>query len=164
MCLHHKRNVSFALFLPVPETGLAYKYFFCIFWLRLTKGVSDGKTATKGKEKGSVFVADHRTTSNCAILKLQESSMATRVMLNGREVTNPATKALIAATVMTFVGVFLGLVIFLILPLIGLALSVGAGIAILGSVTFALGAGTYKVAGTAAKQLTQGSRRMVSSR
>lgn len=90
--------------------------------------------------------------------------MATRVMLNGNEVTNPATRALIAATVMTFVGVFLGLVIFLVLPLIGIALSVGAGIAILGGITFTLGAGTYRVAGTAARQLTHGSGRMLRSR
>jgi uncharacterized membrane protein len=90
--------------------------------------------------------------------------MATRIMLNGKEVTNPATKALIAATVMSFVGIFLGLVIFLILPLIGIALGVGTGVAILGSVTFALGAGTYKVAGTAARQLTQGNTRLLKSR
>lgn len=84
--------------------------------------------------------------------------MATRVMLNGKEVTNPATKALIAATVMTFAGLFLGLIVFFVLPLIGMALSVGAGIAILGGVTFALGASTYRLAGTAARQLVRGGR------
>lgn len=87
--------------------------------------------------------------------------MATRVMLNGKEVTNPATKALIAATVMTFAGLFLGLIVFLVLPLIGIALSIGTGIAILGGVTFALGAGTYRLAGTTARQLMRGGGRMV---
>ncbi len=79
--------------------------------------------------------------------------MATRVMLNGKEVTNPATRAMIAATVMTFVGLFLGLLLFIVLPLVGIALSVGAGIAVLGGVTFTLGAGIYKMAGPAARRL-----------
>ncbi len=79
--------------------------------------------------------------------------MATRVMLNGKEVTNPATRAMIAATVMTFVGLFLGLFLFLVLPLVGIAISVGAGLAVLGGVTFTLGAGIYKIAGSAARRL-----------
>ena len=79
--------------------------------------------------------------------------MATRVMLNGKEVTNPATRAMIAATVMTFVGLFLGLLLFILLPLAGIVVGAGAGVAVLGGVTFALGAGTYRVAGPAARRL-----------
>lgn len=86
--------------------------------------------------------------------------MATRVMLNGKEVTNPATRVMIAATVVAFVGLVLAALLFVVLPLVGVVVSAGVGIAVLGGVVSTLGAGMYKLSGSVARRLVH-QRRML---
>ena len=58
-----------------------------------------------------------------------------KAYINGREVTNPAAKALILAAALAVVAVALSLVVFVVLPLIGVVVGVALGIAAVSLIT-----------------------------
>ena len=65
--------------------------------------------------------------------------MSMRIVVNGREVTNPAAKAVIGSALLALIALLLSLVIFVILPVMGLALGVGLGVAAVTGGTLGLG-------------------------
>lgn len=65
--------------------------------------------------------------------------MAMRVVINGREVTNPAAKAVVGMWAILVAGLVGALLMFLVLPLVGIAVTLTAGLA--GVALIALGVG-----------------------
>lgn|GEM_PF-4664237 len=65
--------------------------------------------------------------------------MRTRIIINGREVTNPAVRAAITSIMLSMIALILGLLAFVVMPMIGIAVGVGAGIAGIVGGTLALG-------------------------
>ena len=49
--------------------------------------------------------------------------MTTRIVINGKEVDNPIVKAALGMLAVIFFGVFAAVVVFLILPLLGIAVN-----------------------------------------
>lgn len=62
-----------------------------------------------------------------------------RLMINGREVTNPAVKAVVGSVMMAIVMMVMALFFFVLLPMIGLGL--GIGLAAAGTAIGSLGVG-----------------------
>ena len=65
--------------------------------------------------------------------------MATHIVINGREVTNPVAKAAIGMVAVLFAGLVAAAVIFIVLPLVGIAVTLSVGL--IGVVLVALGVG-----------------------
>jgi uncharacterized RDD family membrane protein YckC len=65
--------------------------------------------------------------------------MPNRIVINGKEVTNPLAKAVIGALAVLLAGAIAAVVIFLVLPLVGIVLTFT--VAIVGVVLVALGIG-----------------------
>jgi hypothetical protein len=65
--------------------------------------------------------------------------MATRIVINGREVTNPAAKAVIGTVAVLVAGLLAAAVIFVVLPLVGIAVTLAVGL--VGVVLVALAVG-----------------------
>jgi uncharacterized RDD family membrane protein YckC len=62
-----------------------------------------------------------------------------RIVINGKEVTNPVVRALFGMFALLVVGVIAALAIFLILPLVGIVVTVSVGL--VGVLLVALGVG-----------------------
>jgi hypothetical protein len=54
--------------------------------------------------------------------------VATRIVINGKEVDNPIAKAALGMLAVIFFGVFAAVVVFLILPLLGVAVTLAVGL------------------------------------
>jgi hypothetical protein len=65
--------------------------------------------------------------------------MATRIVINGKEVDNPIAKAALGMLAVIFFGAFAAVVVFLILPLLGIAVTLAVGL--LAVLLVALGVG-----------------------
>jgi hypothetical protein len=65
--------------------------------------------------------------------------MATRIVINGKEVDNPLAKAALGMLAVIFFGLFAAVVVFLILPLLGIAVTLAVGL--LAVLLVALGVG-----------------------
>jgi hypothetical protein len=65
--------------------------------------------------------------------------MVMRIVVNGREVTNPAAKAAIGSILLSLIALVLSLVVFVVLPVIGVAVGLGLGIAAVTGGTLGLG-------------------------
>ena len=63
--------------------------------------------------------------------------MSSRIVVNGREITNPLAKAAIAGLAVMSALIIVGLVLLLVLPLVGL--TVGLSVVIVGVVLIAVG-------------------------
>ncbi|MES0326952.1 MAG: hypothetical protein ABUK13_02065 [Gammaproteobacteria bacterium] len=53
--------------------------------------------------------------------------MATRIIINGREVTNPLTRALLILSAILITALVTAIVIFILLPIIGIAVTLSVG-------------------------------------
>lgn len=65
--------------------------------------------------------------------------MATRIVINGKEITNPAVKAAVGTTAVLFAGLIAAAIIFLVLPLVGIVVTLTVGL--VGVILVALGVG-----------------------
>lgn len=54
--------------------------------------------------------------------------MATRIVINGKEVHNPVVKAALGMLAVIIFGVFAAVIVFLILPLLGIAVTLAVGL------------------------------------
>ena len=54
--------------------------------------------------------------------------MASRIVINGNEVTNPVTKAAIGTVTVLFTGLTTAAVLFLVLPLVGIVVTLTVGL------------------------------------
>ncbi len=57
----------------------------------------------------------------------ERNLMTTRIIINGKEVTNPFTKALLILGAIIFAALVAALVIFVLLPIIGVAVTLSVG-------------------------------------
>jgi len=53
--------------------------------------------------------------------------MATRIIINGKEVTNPVIRVLLVSGAIVITGLVTAIVIFVLLPIIGIAVTLSAG-------------------------------------
>lgn len=65
--------------------------------------------------------------------------MATHIFLNGKEITNPAAKFGIAFTAILFNALVMAVVVFVILPFIGIVVTVSVGFVAIVVVAFLVG-------------------------
>ena len=71
--------------------------------------------------------------------EIMMEDMTMRLMINGKEVTNPAVKAVVGSFMMGIVVLVMAFLFFVLLPLIGLGL--GIGLAAAGTAIGSLGVG-----------------------
>jgi len=65
--------------------------------------------------------------------------MGMRVTVNGREVTNPAARALATMIMMMVIAFVMALLVFVALPLLGIAVGVAAGLLAVGAGSLLIG-------------------------
>jgi len=53
--------------------------------------------------------------------------MTTRIIINGKEVTNPVIRVLLVSGAIVITGLIMAIVIFVLLPIIGVAVTLSAG-------------------------------------
>jgi membrane protein implicated in regulation of membrane protease activity len=87
--------------------------------------------------------------------------MPIRTYVNGREVHSPAARMLVMAIVMFIAAILLSVLFFVILPLAGLAIGAGLGVAAIGGGSALLGLVARRRFGAGRKQLgaTENDRR-----
>ena len=75
--------------------------------------------------------------------------MATRIVINGKEVDNPVVKAALGMLAVIFFGVFTAVVVFLILPLLGIAVTLAVGLLAVLLVVLGIGIPMFILGGAA---------------
>ena len=68
--------------------------------------------------------------------------MATKILINGKEVTNPFLKAFLVLGAIITVAIVAAVVIFILLPIIGVAVTLSAGFVLIFIVAIVVGIAT----------------------
>jgi hypothetical protein len=80
--------------------------------------------------------------------------MTTRIIINGREVTSPAARAIITAIMLSMIAGLLALLLFVLLPLVGVIVGLGLGAAAIGLGTLGLGLPLLRRRASISRRLT----------